>query len=556
MKTLRIGVGQLNPTLNDFDGNASKILVALEALAPSADLVVFPELALSGYYPFDTVEAPGFLAAQNAALQRVVAATAKSDVACLIGLVTRNDGAGKPFFNSAAFIEEGEIREIFHKQRLASDLFDESRHFEPGPNRPCIVTVQGVRIGLLITAERWEESADTGDTDGSVAMLEAAAPDLIVSMNASPSELGKGARRRAVFAGIAERCNAPLLYVNQVGGQDQVVFDGASFAVNPDGQIVELPSFSECVATVSFDGARVFMSPSQRARLGDVPLGKMSKEEFYYRQIVLGGRDYARKSGFSSVVVGSSGGIDSALTLALAADMVGPKNVTAITMPGHVSSAGSVDDSVALCRNLGIRLIKHPITSAFDVFRRDFAELCLDGAQPGRLTLENLQARIRGVILMEYSNETGALLLATGNKSEVSVGYATLYGDMCGGLNLIGDLFKTQVYALARRYNAYHGRDVIPQAILDKEPSAELFEGQKDSDSLPPYPVLDAILAWHIEKGPHPDADPETLDRVIRMVERAEFKRRQAAPIIRLSRYGFGADRPMPMTSKPLEVRS
>jgi NAD+ synthase/NAD+ synthase (glutamine-hydrolysing) len=384
--------------------------------------------------------------------------------------------------------------------------------------------------------------------------------DLIISINASPSNVGKQHQRHEIFSGVARRHSTPLVYVNQVGANDQIVFDGGSFLADPKfGVVHELPLFEEAVESVSFDdGFVVSGAPCQ------VPVSAyLRDQEFYYRQIVLGLRDYVEKVGFRGVVVGSSGGIDSALTLALAADALGPDNVKAITMPSVFSSEGSVCDSETLCTRLGVQLFRHPIGDLFQVFNKEFSTAF--GGPSSRLTQENVQARIRGTVLMEFSNHFGHLVLSTGNKSEMSVGYATLYGDMNGGINLIGDLYKTEVFALARYYNALHGREVIPKTILEKEPSAELAAGQKDTDSLPPYPVLDEILKLHIEgtrlrkeefahaqtfvAGLKKCGDEPVVHKVLRMIAGAEFKRRQAPPIIRCRARAFGNGRQMPIAA-------
>jgi len=386
----------------------------------------------------------------------------------------------------------------------------------------------------------------------------------VVSINASPSNIGKREMRHQVFGAACRRHGFPLLYVNQVGGQDTVVFDGASFAVDASGAVCyEARRFVEDVTTLSFeDGA--FASDAGAALAPVSPQG-LSTMAFYRAQIVLGLRDYARRCGFTKAVIGSSGGIDSALTLALAVDALGAENVVAITMSSVWSSAGSVDDSVTLCRNLGVVLHTHPIADTVAAFAAQF-EASFGQPLQG-LPLENLQARVRGTTLMEYSNTYGHLLLTTGNKSEISVGYCTLYGDTNGGLGLIGDLYKTEVFALSRHLNEAAGRELIPQAIIDKEPSAELAPGQRDTDSLPPYPVLDEILKLLIEGARLAPAElaratafvaqlratPEGEALVLRvrgLIARNEYKRRQAPPIIRVRSRAFGSGRQMPIAAK------
>ncbi|WP_374347249.1 NAD+ synthase [Chitinimonas sp.] len=557
---MKIALAQLNYKLCDFAGNVALMEAAL-AQAAGADLLVFSELCLSGYYPQDMVEEPDFLARQQGALEQMLALSRHSDMALVIGAVTRNEGVGKPLHNSLLLIRRGEVLLRYHKQLLPTyNIFDERRHFEPGPAQPAVFELAGQRLGFLICEDAWNSQGQDYALDPVQALAEAGV-DLIVSINASPSNVGKAVQRHALFSGVARQCGLPMVYVNQVGANDQIVFDGGSFAVDPrHGVVAALPLFEPAVAQLVFDGG---FSQNGQALTEAVQLD-LADSEFYYRQIVLGLRDYAAKIGFTQVVIGSSGGIDSALTLALAADALGADNVVGITMPSQYSSTGSVGDSVTLCRNLGVRLLEHPIAELVAIYRQGFTGNF--ATSPSRLTVENLQARIRGTILMEYSNHFGHLLLTTGNKSEISVGYCTLYGDTNGGLNIIGDLYKTEVFALARHYNQRHGRELIPQAIIDKEPSAELSEGQKDSDSLPPYPVLDEILKLHIEGRRLRDAEyaaaqdfvhamqlrgeQATIDRVLSLIAKSEFKRRQAPPIIRLRNRAFGNGRQMPIAAQ------
>ncbi|KAF0811598.1 Glutamine-dependent NAD(+) synthetase [Andreprevotia sp. IGB-42] len=565
--TLKIAMAQLNYKLCDFAGNLAQIRAAVTTAA-GADLIVFSELCLSGYYPQDMVEEPDFLARQQVALDEVLAISRGTSAALVIGAVTRNSGIGKPLHNSLLVLQHGAIALQYHKQLLPTyNIFDERRHFEPGPSQPALLTVGRVKIGFVICEDAWNNSGADYAIDP-VQGVVAAGAALIVSINASPSNVGKLAQRDELFAGISQHWNVPLVYVNQVGANDQIVFDGASFVAHPQHGIVkQLPLFEPAVQQVDFIAGSAVL-PGHFADNGQ-PLASavtqtLADSEFYYRQIVLGLRDYAAKIGFTKVVIGSSGGIDSALTLALAADALGAENVCGITMPSQYSSAGSVGDSVDLCRNLGVQLLEHPIADLVGGYRSSFERDF--GAAPSRLTVENLQARIRGTILMEYSNHFGHLLLTTGNKSEISVGYCTLYGDTNGGLNIIGDLYKTEVFALARHFNARHGRALIPQVIIDKEPSAELSEGQRDTDSLPPYPVLDEILKLHIE-GTRLRADEyatanafvadlqaageqATISRILGLVAKSEFKRRQAPPIIRVRNRAFGNGRQMPIAAQ------
>ena len=552
---MKITLAQLNFRIGDLEANADKIVNALQS-NPASDLLVCSELAITGYYPHDLINRPGFIDAQDRALARVVAATRHGGTALVLGYVARNAGPGKPYFNALGLFAGGRQVAEYHKQLLPTyNVFDEARHFEQGQGTGSYV-LNGVKLGFLICEDGWnDEGADYRRNP--VEELAAQGADIILSINASPSDRGKARAREARFAQLAAKYGRPLVYVNQVGANDAVVFDGYSFVCDATGEVrARLAGFAEDVQTVEVTPASV--APG---RLTPLPESAPAQD---YAQIVLGLRDYARKCGIASVVVGSSGGIDSAVTLALAAAALGPENVTAITMPSVYSSSGSVTDSVALCANLGVRLIEHPIAAAVDVLAGGFG-VHFDEVPRG-LTLENLQARVRGVILMAYSNQFGALVLSTGNKSELAVGYATLYGDMNGGLNLIGDLYKMEVYALASYVNQQAGRALIPVEIIDKAPSAELAPGQRDSDSLPPYPVLDAILKLYIEQDVLAGAEraeqlsilslAEGVDvaRIRALVDKAEFKRRQAPPIIRVHARAFGAGRQLPVAQGYQEV--
>lgn len=561
-----LSLAQLNLTIGDLSGNIARMSAAAqEAAAAGAQLVVFSELALTGYPPGDLLDEPGFLARIDAALAGLLDASRRTpDLHWVAGAPTRRQGPGKALENSLLVIQNGKIVLAYAKQLLPTyNVFDERRHFEPGPDVACTLEIGGAKIGFLVCEDAWN---DTGEhyPINPLARLAAARPDLVVILNASPSNIGKREERHAILAAASRRHGLPMVYANQVGGHDQLVFDGASFAVAPQsGVVFEAARFTEEIATLRFqDGA---FSRAKGQALAPVPATGLPVMAFYRRQIVLGLSDYARRCGFGKVVVGSSGGIDSALTLALAAEALGPENVAAVTLPSRFSSAGSVDDSVALCQNLGVQLFEHPIRDIVAGYEHGFAAAF--GEPLKGLANENLQARARGAVLMEYSNQFGALLLTTGNKSEISVGYCTLYGDTNGGLGLIGDLYKTEVFALSRHINATAGRELIPNAILDKPPSAELAPGQQDTDSLPPYPVLDTILKVLIE-GERLSVDErdtvkadyarimETEDgaaliaRVRRMIWKNEYKRRQAPPILRLRPLAFGSGRRMPIAAK------
>ncbi len=563
---LRITLAQLNPTVGDIEGNVQRMeAAARQAAQERADLVVFPELSLCGYYPGDMLDEPAFLARIDAGLAALrTASAALPSLHWVVGAPTRTQGPGKRLHNALLVLQAGEVRLHYAKQLLPTyNIFDERRHFEPGPDVAKVLRIAGAQVGFLICEDGWND-AQADYAHNPLLRMADAAPDVVVSINASPSHIGKREQRHQVFGGAAQRHGLPIVYVNQVGGQDQIVYDGASFAAEPAGGVVfEARRFAEDICTLQ-------LSADGRFSLGDgsapapVPQQGLPTMEFYRQQIVLGLADYARRCGFTQAVVGSSGGIDSALTLALAAQALGPENVVGITMPSRFSSSGSVDDSVQLCRNLGVALHTHPIAELVAGYAQQFET---SFARPlAGLPLENLQARIRGTTLMEYSNAFGHLLLTTGNKSEISVGYCTLYGDTNGGLGLIGDLYKTEVFALARHVNAQAGRELIPQAIIDKEPSAELAPGQRDVDSLPPYPVLDEILKLLIEgeglaQDEHAaarafvqqleqdEAGRALVQRVRLLVARSEYKRRQAPPILRVRAKAFGNGRQMPIAA-------
>ncbi len=563
---LTITLAQLNYTVGDIEGNAQKMIAAAQQAAlAGAELVVFSELGLSGYYPGDLLDEPGFMQRVADGLSTLQQASRQwPALHWVVGAPLPHEGAGKRLQNALVVIKAGAIVRRYAKQLLPTyNVFDERRHFEPGPDVARVLRIGSTQVGLLICEDGWnDEGLDY--TVNPFTRLADAAPDLVVSINASPSEIGKREQRHQVFGDASRRHRLPLLFVNQIGGQDQIVFDGASFAVEPErGVTFEAQRFVEDVTTLRFDAGRFLAHDG--AALPPVEPSGLPTMAFYQAQIVLGLRDYARRCGFRRAVVGASGGIDSAVTLALAVQALGADNVAAITMPSAYSSAGSVDDSVALCRNLGIALATHPIAALVDAYAQQF-EASFGQALRG-LPLENLQARVRGTVLMEHSNSFGHLLLTTGNKSELSVGYCTLYGDTNGGLGLIGDLYKTEVFALARHLNAAAGRALIPQTIIDKPPSAELAPGQRDTDSLPPYPVLDEILKlliegqrlarWEydaafgfVEELRSRPEGAALVQRIRALIARNEYKRRQAPPIIRVRSRAFGIGRQMPIAAK------
>ncbi len=564
---LQLTVAQINPTIGDMEGNAALMRAAAEqAQADGAALLIFPELSLTGYYPADLLEEPAFLARVQHTLDELLTHTRQwPDLHWVLGAPMPQAGPGKPLHNTLLVLCNGSVVLRYAKQLLPTyGVFDERRHFEPGPDEAQLLRIGDTTIGFMICEDGWNDGQADAYPVNPFERMRAAAPDLVVSINASPSNIGKRLQRHAIFSAASTRHGLPMVFVNQVGGHDQLVYDGSSFAVEPGaGVVFEAQRFVESICTLRFHAGK-FSAASGQA-LAEVPVQGLPRMEFYRQQIVLGLKDYARRCGFKRALVGSSGGIDSALTLALAVQALGAENVAAVTLPSRYSSAGSVDDSVALCSNLGIALDTHPIIDLVNSYGTQFErsfKVPLRG-----LAAENLQARIRGTVLMAYSNQFGHLLLTTGNKSELSVGYCTLYGDTNGGLGLIGDLYKTEVFALSRHINAQAGRELIPIEIIDKPPSAELAPDQKDTDSLPPYEVLDEILKTLIEGNrleraefdqatafvAQLQATPEgqaLILRVRQMIARNEYKRRQAPPIVRLRSRAFGSGRQMPIAAR------
>ena len=538
MNTLKIAIAQINLIVGDLAGNAKRILVAAaEAKALGADLLLTPELALCGYPPEDLLLREDFLRACEDELALLAAALP------LPAVVGHPAKFGALSYNAASYIEDGEVRRQYRKQRLPNyEVFDEERYFAAG-RESCVVQVKGVAVGIVICADVWEA--------GAAERAHAAGAQVIVALNASPFHMNKQARRYEVLKERVAAIDCPVIYANLVGGQDELVFDGASFALDGTGRLThQLPSFAECVRIVEYaDGD---LRPGEC-----VPAASIEAE--VYGALVLGVRDYLGKNGFPGAILGLSGGIDSALTLAVAVDALGADKVRAVMMPSPYTAMMSLDDSREMVRRLGVQYDEVPIGALMqgyaDVLAPLFAPL---GEKPAwDTTDENIQARIRGMLLMALSNRTGRIVLTTGNKSEMAVGYATLYGDMAGGFAVIKDVFKTFVYRLARWRNAQG--DVIPENIITRAPSAELKPGQTDQDSLPPYEVLDAIIAGYMERdeslrqlvaGGLPAAD---VRRVIGMLRRNEYKRRQAPIGVRVTRRGFGKDWRYPITSRVID---
>jgi NAD+ synthase (glutamine-hydrolysing) len=563
----RFTIAQINPTIGDIDGNIELMReAASDARQQGAHLVIFPELSVTAYYPADLLDDPEFMQRVANGLEQLRdASRAFPELHWVVGAPTVHAGVGKRFHNSLLVLRGGDLLMTYHKQLLPTyNVFDERRHFEPGPDLARVLEIAGVRVGFMICEDGWNDEGRDYAVNP-FERLEHAAPDIVVSINASPSNVGRRALRHGTFGRASARHGFPIVYVNQIGGHDQLVYDGASFIVHHrHGVVLEARQFESDLVTVALDAKRNFYDLDGRL-LAPRSGATAAPPEFYRRQIVLGLRDYARRCGFRTAVVGCSGGIDSALTLALAVEALGAANVVAITMPSEFSSSGSVSDSERLCANLGIELRTHPIRELVRLYCAKFLEAM--GQELSGVALENLQARIRGTILMEYSNLRGNLLLTTGNKSEISVGYCTLYGDTNGGLGVIGDLYKTEVFALSRHLNESAGREIIPPAIIDKPPSAELAPGQKDTDSLPPYEVLDEVLKVLIEgerlgaeeheraqrqmRGLDASAAGQALvTRVKKMIARNEYKRRQAPPILRVRARAFGSGRQMPIAAR------
>jgi NAD+ synthetase len=564
---LRVSLGQINPTIGDITGNIALMLdAARQARDERSYLVVFPELSLTGYYPGDLLDDPLFLGRVDAGLQQLKLATRETPgLYWVVGAPIRREGPGKCLTNSLLVMHNGQVLLHYAKQLLPTyNVHDERRHFEPGPDVAKVLRIGTATVGFLVCEDAWNPAGTDYALDP-FSRLADASPDFIVSINASPSSVGKAQLRHEIFGPACARHHTPLVYVNQVGGHDQLVYDGASFVMDGDGRIVaQADAFKTAVLTVSFDPDSRRFVDSERSALVPIAPQPLPASEFYRRQIVLGLRDYARRCGFKSVVVGSSGGIDSALTLALAVEALGPDRVVAVTMPSDFSSRGSVDDSTLLCRNLGITLLNHSIAPLVLAHKTAFE--ASSGVPLAGLALENIQARIRGTTLMAFSNTFGHLLLTTGNKSELSVGYFTVYGDACGGLGLIGDLYKQEVFALCRHINASSSAEIIPASIIDKPPSAELAPDQRDTDSLPPYELLDEILKLHIEGTRLSRLEHDTatatvsrlqstddgralIRRIQTMISRSEFKRRQAPPVLRVRSLAFGSGRQMPVAA-------
>jgi NAD+ synthase (glutamine-hydrolysing) len=566
---LRVAAAQINVTVGDLAANAATILSAYEAAeGVGADVVVFPELAVTGYPPEDLLLRPAFVAEAAATLDKIAART--GGTAAVIGFPQ----AERDLYNAAAVCADGHVHGIYRKQLLPNyAVFDEQRYFTPGDDPGPLFVIGGVRVAVSICEDVWSPS-------GPLAAQSAGGAELALNLNASPYYEGRLDERETMLATRAADNSVPIVYVNLLGGQDELVFDGASVVFDEDGHLLaRARQFAPDLLVVDLDVRPTFrkrlLNPRDRARrpplpevlvsgarVGAAPASvprthrvepRLELEAEVWEALVLGTRDYVAKNGFADVIIGLSGGIDSSLVAAIAVAALGAEHVTGVLMPSRYSSPGSVSDAVQLAENLKIRTLTVPIERAHEAFLELLAEP-FAGTEPG-LAEENLQARIRGTILMALSNKFGSLVLTTGNKSEMATGYSTLYGDMAGGFAVIKDVEKTLVYRLARWRNATAGGEVIPEAVIDKAPSAELRPDQRDADSLPPYEELDPILKGYVERDrsvgdlEEDGFDPETVRRVGRLVDVSEYKRRQAPPGVRVSPKAFGKDRRLPITN-------
>ena len=570
MRTLRIALAQINPTVGDLDGNTELILrYSRAAEAQGADVIAFPELAITGYPPEDLLFKRQFLDEADRHLKRIVAST--GDALLIVGAPHREDGK---LYNGAAVARGGELVTVYHKIFLPNyGVFDELRYFEPGRECP-VITHRGVRLGLCICEDIWYPV-------GPPAVQRAAGAEVVVNINGSPYYRARGKERQAMLSQRAKDLGLAVAYVNMVGGQDELVFDGQSLAYDHTGRLIARgPQFEEAVLTIEIDADAI---AEDRAPLPDVAgLAEIGEPAFYmasearprtsdevapgsiaaeldplaetYAALVAGTRDYVEKIGFRGAVIGLSGGIDSALTTTIAVDALGADRVTAFFMPSQYTADQSAEDSATLAQSLGVRMVTLPIRPVFDAYLRELEPL-FDGYAPD-VTEENIQARVRGNLLMAASNKFGWIVLTTGNKSEMATGYSTLYGDLAGGFAVIKDVPKTLVWELSRHVNIVRGREVIPRSIIDRPPTAELRPDQKDEDSLPPYEVLDPILEAYIEDDSRVEEmlaagmPPEAVELTIRLVDRSEYKRRQAPPGVKITPRAFGRDWRLPIVNR------
>ncbi len=543
---MKIALAQLNYRIGAFEENLQKMLNAVQkARAMGADIVCFAELSVCGYPPRDFLEFEDFIRRSENSIRHL--AKAARNIAIVVGAPSRNPvPEGKDLYNSAYFLADEKILHVQHKTLLPTyDVFDEYRYFEPATEHR-IVEYKGRRIALTICEDIWNIGNENPlYTICPLDEMQAQKPDFVINISASPFSYRQSEERLHVLRSNARRYQLPFFYVNHVGAQTELIFDGGSLFVNPEGKVLcEMPFFEEKLSLFELQDAQE-KTPSQDQ------LQTRDKLELIRRALVLGIRDYFGKLGFQKAILGLSGGLDSALTATLACEALGPNQVLGLLMPSEFSSEHSITDALQLAENLGMKTERLAINEAFSAFRQTL-EPWFTGL-PFDVTEENLQARIRGTLLMAFSNKFGYILLNTTNKSEMAVGYGTLYGDLAGGLSVIGDVYKTEVFALAKHIN--HAKEIIPQHIINKPPSAELRPDQKDTDSLPPYDWLDAVLYRYIEKRQGPAQiikegfEPELVNRVLRMVNLNEFKRHQTAPVLRVSPKAFGMGRRMPIVA-------
>jgi len=554
---MKICLAQINPTVGDFEQNVKKICRFINTAKKRADLIVFPEMCIVGYPPKDLLELSGFVDSNLKALEEVKKNV--TGISAIVGFVDRNVGhRGKNLYNAAAYINNKEIISRHYKSLLPTyDVFDEDRYFEPA-HSISLAKISGRRSGISICEDAWGANVvwpgKIHHKDPVESMVRQGA-EIIINISASPFTIGKQDERLKMLTSHAKKYNVPIVFVNQIGGNDDLVFDGNSLVINKKGVIVDKAlSFEEDLLMVEFKGSDVSAGGSKPGSVGKRTQASADEGEIesVYKALVLGTRDYVRKCGFKKAVIGLSGGIDSAVTAVIAARALGKGKVLGVTMPSGFSSKGSVKDSKALAKRLGIAFENIPIKSVYNAYTRTLSDMFT--GLPFDVTEENLQARIRGKILMAISNKYGYLVLTTGNKSELAVGYCTLYGDMCGGLAVISDIPKTMVYDIAEYIN--RKKEIIPIDTIEKPPSAELRPDQKDQDSLPPYDILDGVLRAYVEESKDIDdivgiGFNETLVKdIIKKVDTNEYKRKQAAPGLKVTSKAFGTGRRMPLAQR------
>lgn len=580
MKIMRLALAQINSTVGDLKGNSKKILDHIKkAKKLKVDLVAFPELAVTGYPPEDLILKPQFISDNIAEIKKICSKT--TGITAVVGFIDRGKDTG--IYNSAAVASKGKIIDIYHKMQLPNyGVFDEFRYFRAGRRFP-VYDLRNIRFGINICEDIWY-------SDGPARIQAVAGAEVIININASPYDKNKSEIREEILRERSSENKVMIAYINAIGGQDELVFDGASMVFDHEGQLIARgKQFEEDMLVIDLDvekiekfreemtllvrgkkrkpsgfakGIKISSTnyPGRKLIETSAVQPAMSKEEEIYKALVLGTSDYVRKNGFSGVVIGLSGGVDSSLVAAIAADGIGKKNVTGLFMPSKYTSSESMEDAFLLAKNLGINILEISIAGIMDgylnMLQESFRSMKKQSSNANNITEENLQARIRGNLLMAFSNKFGWLVLTTGNKSEMSVGYATLYGDMAGGFAVIKDVPKTLVYDICVWRNSIAGRDLIPDRVLWKEPTAELRPDQKDTDSLPPYPVLDPILKAYVEDEMSYKeilaigCGKECTKKVLGMVDRSEYKRRQAPPGVKITARAFGRDRRFPITNK------